>query len=114
MGCRCPGSLVLALLALVVPTGCAKNGPGGPTPTTETAVRCGDAPGASNVVIAQFSRPFSGSFPLSNYFDHDRPFQFQDTNGYQLNACGERVSGRIDGHSGYDWVMPVGTPLRAV
>jgi murein DD-endopeptidase MepM/ murein hydrolase activator NlpD len=78
--------------------------------------RCGEAPGAANPVISLFSRPFAGFYLMSNYFDHDRPLEFQDTNGYQLNACGERViaAGRVDGHSGYDWPMPTGTPLQAV
>lgn len=80
------------------------------------SVRCGDAPDTGNRVLSLFARPFVGAFPLTNYFDHDRPLEFQDANGYQLTACGERVSaaGRVDGHSGYDWPMPTGTPLQAV
>jgi murein DD-endopeptidase MepM/ murein hydrolase activator NlpD len=59
-----------------------------------------------------FLKPFDGEFVLTNFFDHDLPFQFEDQNGFQLTWWGERTQG-IDGHSGYDWVMPEGTPLYA-
>ncbi len=71
-------------------------------------------PGARNTVIPLFQAPFSGEFTLTNYFDHSLPKQFKDNNGYQLNFKGLQVRGGIDGHSGYDWVMPTGTPLLAV
>ena len=77
------------------------------------SVPCGDAPDTGNRVLPLFSRPFAGEFPLTNYFDHDVPFAFQDANGYQLTACDDRIStiGRVDGHSGYDWLLPMGTTL---
>jgi murein DD-endopeptidase MepM/ murein hydrolase activator NlpD len=96
--------------------GCKKASPMSPTPAaTPAPARCGEAPGANTPVILLMSRPFAEFYPLTNYFDHDRPLEFQDANGYQLNTCGERVStaGRVDGHSGYDWPMPIGTPLTA-
>jgi murein DD-endopeptidase MepM/ murein hydrolase activator NlpD len=77
------------------------------------SLECGAGPDTGNRVFALLSRPFNGQFRLGNFFDHDSPFQFQDTNGYQLNACGDRIFGRIDGHSGYDWLLPSGTPLLA-
>jgi Peptidase family M23 len=55
-------------------------------------------------------RPFTGEFRSSNFFDHDVPKEFVDTNGVQTTYWGERTS-FIDGHSGYDFVMPEGTPL---
>jgi murein DD-endopeptidase MepM/ murein hydrolase activator NlpD len=64
-------------------------------------------------VPALLSRPFAGSLRLTNYFDHDLPIQFQGGNEFQLTTCGERVTGGIDGHSGYDWLLPAGTPLLA-
>jgi murein DD-endopeptidase MepM/ murein hydrolase activator NlpD len=77
------------------------------------AVPCGDGPDAGNRVLSLFSSPFSGTFPLTNYFDHDLPVG-TSSNGFQHTYCDERVTGRIDGHPGYDWLMPVGTPLLAV
>ena len=71
-------------------------------------------PGPGNEVLPLFQRPFRGNFPLSNHFDHDLPFQFQDTNRYQLTYWGDREYGGVDGHGGHDWRMPVGTPLLAV
>jgi murein DD-endopeptidase MepM/ murein hydrolase activator NlpD len=53
------------------------------------------------------------SMQTVNFFDHDLPFEFTDTNGYQLTYWGERWTGGVDGHSGYDWPLPVGTPLFA-
>ena len=90
--------------------------PSPPTPATTTAPSapvflCGTEPAN---VLRMFSKPFVGSFHLTNYFDHDLPLEFIYSNGYQLSTCGERIFGRIDGHSGYDWVMPTGTPLLAV
>ena len=60
-----------------------------------------------------FSRPFEGEHPRGNVFDHDRPILSEDDNGYLLTMCGTRTTG-FDGHNGYDWGMPVGTPLLAV
>lgn len=81
-------------------------------------------PGPSNRMLPIFQPPFAGNFPLENFFDHDLPFEFpvrtspfstqpKDNNGYQLTWWGERTTG-VDGHFGYDWDMPEGTPLLAV
>ena len=98
---------------------CNQTTPTSPTPeptppTPSPAFVCGETSGDAPA-IALLTRPFAGFHTVSNYFDHDRPLEFQDANGFQLNACGEQVSaaGRVDGHSGYDWLMPVGTTLRA-
>lgn len=61
-----------------------------------------------------FSKLFHGDFELINFFDHNLPFEFQDSNGFQITSWGERTIGGIDGHNGYDWLMPDGTPLLAV
>src|SRR6185436_5238347 len=56
---------------------------------------------------------FAGRFPVMNHFDHDEPKEFVDRNGRQIDWCGRRRTGEIDGHSGYDFDMPEGTPLLA-
>ena len=67
--------------------------------------------------IPAFQRPFAGDFLLSNFMDHDVPFEFVDDNQRFTTFWGEvhANAGRmIDGHSGYDFTMPTGTPLLAV
>jgi murein DD-endopeptidase MepM/ murein hydrolase activator NlpD len=59
-----------------------------------------------------FVSPFAGSFAVVSVFDHDLPFEFSDTNGYLLSFWGEKLNG-IDGHNGYDWLLPQGTPVIA-
>lgn len=76
-------------------------------------------PGPSNVVQPLFGRPFAGDYPLLNYFDHDHPDPIADKNGYQLTWRAARAVPGIhiqgyDGHTGIDWIMPVGTPLYAM
>lgn len=57
--------------------------------------------------------PFQGEFRVSSVSDHEYPFQFKDNNGYLLSWWGEKLPG-VDGHQGYDFPMPEGTPLLAV
>lgn len=61
----------------------------------------------------QFGRPFEGERRAAAFFDHDVPRQFVDTNGHMLTWWGEDTE-FIDGHEGYDFVLPEGTPLLAV
>jgi uncharacterized repeat protein (TIGR01451 family) len=74
-------------------------------------------PGPTNTVLRIFQKPFAGDYSLSNFFDHNLPFEFNTApgiaNDFQLTWWGERTFG-IDGHTGYDWPMPEGTPLLAV
>ncbi|QMV32304.1 M23 family metallopeptidase [Thermus thermophilus] len=56
--------------------------------------------------------PFQGEFRVTNVSDHEYPFQFQDNNGYLFSWWGEKLPG-VDGHQGYDFPMPEGTPLLA-
>jgi murein DD-endopeptidase MepM/ murein hydrolase activator NlpD len=52
--------------------------------------------------------PFVGGHAMVGVFDHAaRPVE-----GKQLAAWGEEVKGQ-EGHHGYDWAMPVGTPVLA-
>lgn len=65
------------------------------------------------------SKPFALEYLMTNYFDHDVPRQFQDTNGYMVTWDGKHLpigslGASIDGHGGYDWALPEGTPLFAV
>lgn len=63
--------------------------------------------------------PFSGDFPLTNGFDHDRPHQVESP-GLFISLLGDRAipnpdhpCGKSDGHAGYDWQMAPGTPILA-
>ena len=78
------------------------------------SVPCGQAADVGNRVLAMFSKPFTGEYPLTNYFDHDLPTGTYAGNGYQLTFCDQHVEGRLDTHQGYDWLLPTGTPLLAV
>jgi murein DD-endopeptidase MepM/ murein hydrolase activator NlpD len=78
------------------------------------SVPCGQAPDISNRVLPMFSKPFTGEYPITNYFDHDLPNGTYTGNGYQLTFCDQRIGGRLDTHQGYDWLLPGGTPLLAV
>lgn len=78
------------------------------------AAACGDAPDTGNRILPMFSRPFHGEFLLTNYFDHDLPLGTYAGDGYQHTYCDERVTGRLDTHQGYDWLLPTGTSLLAV
>ena len=69
-------------------------------------------PVADEARIPLLQQPFAADWPVNSVFDHDLPFEFEDTNGYLLSFWGARAGG-IDGHDGYDWMMPEGTPLLA-
>jgi murein DD-endopeptidase MepM/ murein hydrolase activator NlpD len=66
--------------------------------------------------LAFFGMPFAGEYTLGNFHDHDVPQEFIDANGTILTFWGERLptTSSFDGHEGYDWLMPEGTPLLAV
>lgn len=58
------------------------------------------------------SPPFEDEYDLWNAFDHDVP-RWSGDPGQILTWRGYNVSG-LEGHDGYDWKMPEGTPLFAV
>jgi murein DD-endopeptidase MepM/ murein hydrolase activator NlpD len=58
-------------------------------------------------------RPFAGIRTVVNYFDHDLPAPEDRGNGFQRTFCGSEFRGPVDGHTGYDWLMPQGTSLFA-
>ena len=72
---------------------------------------CGTGP------LAIFEKPFAGEWPLGNFLDHDVPKEFVDANARFLTFWGESLplppGSMIDGHSGYDFRMPEGTPIVA-
>ena len=66
-------------------------------------------------VMPTFVAPFTiADYKTSNFFDHNIPKEFVDNNGEYLSWWGENSLLGIDGHSGYDWQMPTGTPIRSV
>lgn len=78
------------------------------------SVACSDSPtGEGNAIAPDFVAPLDGAPRVGNVFDHEWPFEFEDDNGYLRAWWGERVAG-IDGHDGYDFAVPEGTPVRAV
>ncbi|HVH55051.1 MAG TPA: M23 family metallopeptidase [Vicinamibacterales bacterium] len=85
----------------------------GPTAPSSASAACTPHPASANAVLPVFGRPFDGAFPIGNFFDHDKPIE-GDANGYVLTLCGARDTSQVDGHPGYDWRMPEGTPLLAV
>jgi Peptidase family M23 len=97
-------------LAGAVAFGCT-----GPTAPSKASATCAPHPASANAVLPIFGRPFAGAFPIGNFFDHDKPIDGDgDANGYLLTLCGVRDTSQVDGHAGYDWRMPEGTPLLAV
>lgn len=104
-------------VAVVTPNGfVAARAPG----TTQITGMLGSLSGTVQVTIAtdlgvgQFVRPLAANVATATVFDHDVPREFDSTfdNGYLLSYWGEKLGG-IDGHDGYDWPVPVGTPVYA-
>ena len=88
-------------------------------PGTATVTATSETKSASTTVrvvraaVTPFlQKPFAGEFLVSNPMDHDTPIEFIDTNGRFVTSWGEPASA-VDGHAGYDFMMPVGTPIFA-
>jgi murein DD-endopeptidase MepM/ murein hydrolase activator NlpD len=78
-------------------------------------VSCTLQPSPCNETMPIFQPPFVGDFVTSNFMDHNVPLQFQANNGAFVSYCGgANGRGGIDGHSGYDWLLPHGSPVLAV
>ena len=56
--------------------------------------------------------PFTGEYMTLNIMDHDTPLEFVDFNGRTITSWGEDVA-TYDSHAGYDFLMPIGTPVLA-
>ena len=57
-------------------------------------------------------KPFAAEWMTFNIMDHDTPREFIDYNGHTITSWGEDVA-TYDSHAGYDFLMPVGTPVLA-
>lgn len=55
--------------------------------------------------------PYAGSPAVLSYFDHEYP-TFEE-NGSILTYSGERGRGSYDGHDGWDYALPAGSPVLA-
>jgi hypothetical protein len=74
-------------------------------------------PGPMQIVVPFLSKPFAGEFPVGNLHDHEPGDAQQTQLGYSghRRSTGEGLGSMgYDGHVGYDWLMPEGTPLLAV
>lgn len=94
----------------------------GATPGTATVTATSEGKtGTAAVTIVDparmpsFVKPFTEPADLrtTNYFDHDIPKEFVDANGVYRSSWGENSLMGIDGHNGYDWRLPTGTPIVA-
>ena len=101
--------LRLVGVAGAVAFGCSS----GLTAPSGASAACDPVSTSANAVLPIFGRPFDGTAPIGNFFDHDKPID-GDANGYVLTLCGARDTKQVDGHPGYDWRMPEGSPLFAV
>jgi murein DD-endopeptidase MepM/ murein hydrolase activator NlpD len=86
---------------------------GSMTTPSPISVKCAPTEATANRYEPIFSRPFDGPSRVGNDFDHDLPLATA-ANGYVLTLCGDRDSSQVDGHDGYDYQLPEGTPLLAV
>lgn len=70
------------------------------------------------VKLPIFSHPFPSrtDISLNNGFDFAKGFNVLDNGGVEKNAVNYKGSSNIDynGHNGFDWNMPTGTPLVAM
>lgn len=57
-------------------------------------------------------KPFASEYLVLNIMDHDTPEEFISFNGKTITSWGEDV-GTYDSHAGYDFMMPIGTPILA-
>jgi murein DD-endopeptidase MepM/ murein hydrolase activator NlpD len=89
---------------------------GGPTAPSPGPIDCNPSASSARIVNPIFGKPFQGDYPTATLFDHDKPLPLGDGNTFVLSTCGVRVRNQreVNGHDGYDWHMPEGTPLFAV
>jgi murein DD-endopeptidase MepM/ murein hydrolase activator NlpD len=76
--------------------------------------QCSAGPSAAALVPPLFDKPFTGNYAVTNIFDHDEPLSTTDRNDFQLSTCGQKIRTPMRGHNGYDFPMPLGTPILAV
>jgi murein DD-endopeptidase MepM/ murein hydrolase activator NlpD len=102
---------VVLFVVLSVASAC---GGGGPATPGQVDSACLPDSSTATRALPVFQKPFVGEFRMSNYFDHNLPMPFANTNGFILTTCGTETRPGIDGHNGYDWELPLGTPVLAV
>lgn len=94
------------------------------TPGTATITATSEGQSATATIesvdparIPVLSRPFdfdAVDYYTTNFHDHDIPRSFFD-NGRKVTYWGEQFNATgYEGHQGYDWLMPTGTPILAV
>jgi murein DD-endopeptidase MepM/ murein hydrolase activator NlpD len=78
--------------------------------------RCTPDPTPKNTVVPVFKRPFDGDWPLFNLFDHVTPGDLRpdDDRAIEQSFCGLDMLGLSEGHAGYAWGLPTGTPVLSV
>jgi murein DD-endopeptidase MepM/ murein hydrolase activator NlpD len=86
----------------------------GLTSPSPLATACNPSASSARFAAPIFDRPFAGDFPTGNLFDHDKPAPPDGGGSDLLSMCGVRIGDQVNGHPGYDWRMPEGTPLLAV
>jgi murein DD-endopeptidase MepM/ murein hydrolase activator NlpD len=105
-------AVLLVTVGCVAQVACGDSGPVEP----QSLIECEPIPALGRPTLFWLLAPFEGQFPMTGYFDHDLPITYgtsRDTNGFVLPFCGTHSGGQ-DGHPGYDWSLPLGTPLLAV
>ncbi len=76
-----------------------------------SAPQVGDEASRDQESWSFMNRPFKGAFPLHCGFDHNVPIE---SDGTFLDSMGDVAAPRCDGHFGYDWNLPLDTPVLAV
>jgi len=103
----------LSIMAAVAVTACSGGGGGSTGPgTSNPGTTTPPVPTASTVADPFLQKPFTGEWDVANAMDHDYPVEFEDNNGRAITSWGEQAA-FFDSHAGYDFMMPVGTPLLA-
>jgi murein DD-endopeptidase MepM/ murein hydrolase activator NlpD len=110
---------ILALALCLGLCGCPEKEVRPPPPPRDGKLgkqRCTSLPGVTSRKNQVFKRPFDGAFPVINLFDHQTPGNYRafDPGSRQLTYCGLDMLGLPEGHEGYTWAMPVGTPIFPV
>ena len=109
---RAPGAMALVLLLAACPA--QKSAP--PPPARDGKLgkqRCSSLPGNQNPRLPVLQRPFDLNYPVLFLFDHLTPLEYRGYNAgsKELTYCGLDMLGLPEGHEGYTWSLPVGTPV---
>ncbi|HEY7811434.1 MAG TPA: peptidoglycan DD-metalloendopeptidase family protein [Allosphingosinicella sp.] len=105
----------LALLSVLAVPAAASSQPDATPATPSTPTAPATLPAEAPAAFPFFQKPFAGDYPVLNVFDHDLPLRAADNNRRAVDWRGRRfrATRAQDGHAGYDFAMPVGTPLLA-